>query len=107
MDNKPVMYEWPESQLCMDCKHGEFIMSDKLVNSNYLCMEGCDKNDGVGCPKLDLKRTEVKSVEVSGSRVNGEDRFTCSLFVTLHNGKVVEMDVESMTKTKNWSQGDE
>jgi len=36
---KPAMYEWPESQICMDCKHGEFIMSDKLVNSNYLSLE--------------------------------------------------------------------
>lgn len=50
--SKPVMYEWPESQICMDCKHGEFVMSDTLVNSNHLCMVGCSKNDGVNCTKL-------------------------------------------------------
>ena len=55
---KPVMYEWPESQICMDCKNGEFIMSDKLVNSNYLCMVGCNKNDGVNCSKLEPKPGE-------------------------------------------------
>ena len=49
---KPAMYEWPESQICMDCKNGEFVMSDTLTNSNYLCMVGCGKNDGVNCPRF-------------------------------------------------------
>lgn len=46
----PMMYEWPESQKCMECQYGKFIMSDELTNSNYLCMAGCADNDGVDCP---------------------------------------------------------
>jgi hypothetical protein len=107
MGNKPVMYEWPESQICMDCPHGEFVMSDKLVNSNYLGMNGCDKNDGVGCPKLDLKRSKVKSVEVAGTKINNDDEFECSLYITLHDGKVYNLDVKSMMRTEHWLQGDE
>lgn len=104
--NKPVMYEWPESQICMDCQHSEFIMSDKLNNSNYLCMEGCDNNDGVVCPEFEQK-SGVKEVEVLRPRVNNSDIFECSLLVILNNGRICEIDVESMTKTETWSQGDE
>jgi len=50
MPEKPVVYEWPESQKCMDCKNGEFIMSETYNNSNYLCSVGCRKNDGIYCP---------------------------------------------------------
>ena len=106
MDNKPVMYEWPESQICMDCGHGEFIMSDKLVNCDYLCMVGCDKNDGVNCPKLTPK-SMIESVEVADPKINGDDIFQCTLYVTLRNGKVYDMDVESIKKTETWDQGEE
>ena len=30
---------WPSSQLCMDCEHGEFIMSEDEPASSYLCNE--------------------------------------------------------------------
>ena len=55
---EPVMYEWPESQICMNCKHGEFIMSDALVNSDHLCMIGCGENDGVDCPGFEQENEE-------------------------------------------------
>jgi hypothetical protein len=55
---KPAMYEWPESQMCMECEHGEFVCSDTLVNSDYLCMVGCNKNDGVNCPKFSQSEEE-------------------------------------------------
>jgi len=106
MGNKPVMYEWPESQICMDCPHGEFVMSDKLDNSNYLCMIGCDKNSGISCPGLPPKNA-VKTVEVADPTIGNDGRFECTLYITLHNGKVYDMDVESATKTKTWDQGEE
>lgn len=106
MSNKPVMYEWPESQICMDCPHGEFVMSDKLDNSNYLCMIGCDENDGMNCPKLP-PRSMIESVEVASPRIGNNDKFECTLHITLHNGKVYDMDVESMKTTKQWNQGEE
>ena len=104
MGNKPVMYEWPESQICMECPHGEFVMSDRLSNSNYLCMIGCDENDGINCPKSP-KESPIKSVEVAGSKIDSNDRFQCTLYITLRNGKVCEIDVESLMRTEHWLQG--
>lgn len=106
MSNKPVMYEWPESQICMECPHGEFVMSDRLDNSNYLCMVGCDENDGVNCPKLPPK-SMIESVEVADPKINNGDQFQCTLYITLCNGKVYDMDVESMRTTRQWKQGEE
>ena len=42
---------WPSSQLCMDCKHGKFVMGEDLPPSTYTCSEGialgpCESN----CP---------------------------------------------------------
>lgn len=31
---------WPSSQLCMECEHGVFIMSEDLPSSTYACREG-------------------------------------------------------------------
>jgi hypothetical protein len=53
-----VLYSWPESQKCMDCKNSEFVMSDTLVNSNYLCMANCPANDGSHCPEFDEKQQD-------------------------------------------------
>ena len=33
---------WPSSQLCMDCKHGAFVMEEGLPASTYTCSEGID-----------------------------------------------------------------
>jgi len=47
-----TIYQWPESQICMDCEHGNFItISGDDVGSQYSCSIGCKENDGVNCPK--------------------------------------------------------
>ena len=49
-----TLYDWPTSQNCMDCKHGEpvqFINESDLV-ATCLCLVACTENDGVGCPKM-------------------------------------------------------
>jgi len=51
---KTVIYEWPESQKCIECVYGKFIMSDDFTNSDYLCMAGCADNDGIDCPEFVL-----------------------------------------------------
>ncbi len=51
---------WPQSQLCMDCEHGEFLDSETFCSSNYICFENSLENDGVSCP-LFKKRIEDKS----------------------------------------------
>jgi len=62
MNEKVTMYSWPESQMCMECKNGEFIMSDKFDNSDYLCMVACDENDGIVCPKYeDMEKDELEA----------------------------------------------
>ena len=37
--DKVTLVKWPESQECMDCEHGCFIMSDdeRIGDSAYLC----------------------------------------------------------------------
>jgi hypothetical protein len=32
--------QWPSSQLCMDCEHGMFIMSEDMPASAYACKQG-------------------------------------------------------------------
>lgn len=31
---------WPSSQLCMECKHGKFIMDEEEPASTYACKAG-------------------------------------------------------------------
>lgn len=48
-----VLYEWPNSQICIDCKNGCFVQSDDteaIGSSAYLCLEAERSNDGVTCP---------------------------------------------------------
>lgn len=42
-----VIYEWPASQICMDCKHS---LNAILPNSMKICSCHCKDNDGVKCP---------------------------------------------------------
>ena len=47
-----TLYEWPDSQICMDCEHGEFILLDSAIGSEYICNINCQEYDGVNCPKF-------------------------------------------------------
>lgn len=43
--------DWPESQLCLGCKHSEFVESERtLISSNYICHVKSRVNDGLSCP---------------------------------------------------------
>jgi len=50
-----TIYEWPESQNCMDCKYGEYIVSPAFNKSCSLCFLCCPKNNGKYCPRKDKK----------------------------------------------------
>lgn len=108
MGNRPVIYEWPLSQKCMECLHGKFIMGaeGEFDNSNYLCMEGQDGNDGTNCSGFKSKAS-IKNVEVADPRINADDKFQCTLYITLHDGRVCDIDIESMMVTEHWLQGEE
>jgi len=46
-----AVYNWPWSQNCIDCDHGELVMSDD--GSKYVCDINCLDNDGgSSCPKV-------------------------------------------------------
>ena len=52
---------WPSSQICMDCEHGAFIMSEVLEGSTYACKQGvrlgpCDSN----CALFEEKLQELE-----------------------------------------------
>ena len=49
MYTKVTIYDFPDSQMCMGCKHGEFVQSDSFGSSNYLCLISSEKNCGLGC----------------------------------------------------------
>jgi hypothetical protein len=55
---------WPQSQLCMDCEHGEFLDSETFNSSHYICFENSMENDGIYCP-LYTKRIVNKSNTIS------------------------------------------
>lgn len=50
-----IVYTWPESQKCSDCKWGCFIQSKMLNNSDYQCTKGCTDNDGVNCSEYNYR----------------------------------------------------
>jgi len=39
-ENKVSFNYWPSSQLCMECKHGSFVMGEEIPSSTYYCEEG-------------------------------------------------------------------
>lgn len=47
--------EWPESQRCMDCSHGEFLIN--RPNSSYCCELGHEV-DSEECRKDFIERPE-------------------------------------------------
>jgi len=48
-----LIYTWPYSQLCMECKHGEFVDSHTFDACSYICWKHCEKNNGTECPKYE------------------------------------------------------
>ena len=52
---------WPSSQICMDCEHGAFIMSDDLPSSTYACREGVQ----LGPCDRDCHSFEARSADIS------------------------------------------
>lgn len=46
---KITIHGWPDSQVCMGCRHGEFIQSEKFDSSHYACLIGSTKNNGIVC----------------------------------------------------------
>lgn len=44
-----VVYDWPQSQICMECKHSRFL-ADEFATAAYECQVSCRFNDGVRCP---------------------------------------------------------
>ena len=63
---KVVLYEWPESQKCMDCEHGEFVaFIENSRGSDYICHIGCTENDGVECPRFKMSKECLKMNSVS------------------------------------------
>jgi len=45
-----IIYDWPHSQLCMDCGNGEFVESETYRSSDYICTINSVRNTGTHCP---------------------------------------------------------
>ena len=59
-----IVYDWPWSQICMDCKHGEFVMSETRYASNYICKVNATRNTGTECPHMVKKMQKPQAKEV-------------------------------------------
>lgn len=60
MFHKIIVYDWPYSQICMDCDYSEFIQSEKTFNSsNYVCSLNETRNDGTSCPSHSNSEEEI------------------------------------------------
>ena len=46
---KCTLVQWPQSQLCMECEHGEFVMGlddgSEIGDSAYLCFKAKEVQD--------------------------------------------------------------
>ncbi len=58
-----TIYDWPWSQTCMDCAHGEFFQSDTFDSSNMLCHIACEDNDGSVCNGFKKKTDDEEEEE--------------------------------------------
>jgi hypothetical protein len=50
MYHNVIVYDWPDSQICLDCEYGEFVESETFSSSNYICKAGSVRNNGSACP---------------------------------------------------------
>jgi len=54
-----IVYEWPWSQICMECGNSDFIQgADNFQNSCYVCNAKCRDNNGSICPMRKDKDSE-------------------------------------------------
>lgn len=53
-----IVYQWPVSQICSNCEHGEFLNSESFQNSHYICNIAYRHNDGIFCP---YKKEKIES----------------------------------------------
>jgi len=61
MGKQVVLYEWPDSQICMDCVHGDFVnFVESSRSSDYICTVNCEENDGVNCPEFKPREDKTK-----------------------------------------------
>lgn len=64
-----TLYEWPKSQICMNCDHGnpvQFIKKDDYVASS-ICFQACSENDGTDCPKMNKEEdNRMECIDRSG-----------------------------------------
>jgi len=60
---KVTLYEWPWSQKCMGCVHGEFVNFEGCGGSDYMCYVSCEENDGTNCPKFEQREEEKEEEE--------------------------------------------
>lgn len=60
-----VMYDWPQSQVCMDCEYGQAI---QFSGFTYACIRYCLLNDGQDC----MKKVKRKTVEQTKKGENHE-----------------------------------
>jgi polyferredoxin len=54
MSRAVIIYEFPKSQECMECKHGSFIHGEGYENSNYICEVGEERNKGSKCSSKEV-----------------------------------------------------
>ena len=61
----PAIHDWPNSQLCMDCIHSEFLMmsNNEGSSSRYLCHVDCENNDGVTCPEFTEDKNKSEDMD--------------------------------------------
>ena len=61
-----ILYEWPASQNCMECKFGKFIGNEEFTNSEYICIINSTKNIGSKCKdqEKNKKITATEKIEM-------------------------------------------
>jgi len=70
---KLKVYEWPFSQICMECTHGGFIYGDHIGDSCYSCDNESAVSDGIYCSGFEAKNMENEELNTEESEENMND----------------------------------
>ena len=64
----PVTNHWPSTQLCMDCKHGVFVIDEDAPASSYICLINVELAPGES--RCELQETKDEEYPLSNDPID-------------------------------------
>lgn len=84
---------WPESQQCVGCKHGCFLIKEP-ESSVYICEKGLVSPEK-GCSEPDVSNVEDLDLEILQEMEESfEERLQKNLFINLEDFQTLKTELE-------------